>query len=241
MTFCTQCGTALGSSDKFCGGCGTLLSKRSVSMSEVVARNQKHRDLPERVEPETEGSDQQKESVYPQTEKESPNAAAKATKKRTFWRNAVLAFFGVGVVAAIAAAFIPQSPPAESVIEISEGCWGCTPAQLENIRENQKSGALEICESVELLEEIWESPGDISEVWYANNRLSLRISTSDLDADSELVILAKAMHDTFKVLQAFANEGPQTEEEVEIMQASLDTLDSAFNVTLRQCEIEGVS
>jgi len=241
VSFCSQCGVALGSTDKFCGSCGTRLSESGVPDSGLEAKNRNVDGVQVAAELETGASEPQQRNVDSQKGRESVDSPVEAKRKRVFWRNAVLAFLGVGVVAAIITWFtLPNSSNAPEM-QISEGCYGCTPAQLENIRENKSAGAAEICESVERLEELWESPGDITDVWYANNRLSLRISTSDLDADSELVILAKAMHDTFKVLQAFANEGPQTEEEVEIMEASLDTLDSAFNVTLRQCEIEGVS
>ena len=136
---------------------------------------------------------------------------------------------------------VAESSPDEGLFEVSEGCVGCTPAQLETIRENRQTeeGSQAICDSVKRLENLWNSSGVFDEFWSETDRLGLRLATAGLSQESDIYIRAKEVRDTLLVVNSYLNEAPDTQAEVDDFQFALDKVDSGFAVTLSRCESYG--
>lgn len=237
MKFCSQCGVARGPSDKFCGSCGTPFGSESVGKN--FAQNV---DINQETEAETEenGATAGPPQSSPAGDHRAFDLPAAADKKRRILRNSLLAAVGVAVVAGIVAAIITQNSSNGSTMEIVGGCYGCTPDQLEIIEQNrandQEGNSLAICRSVERLEDLWYTSGDIEALWSEQNRLATRIGTSGLDRDDRLRVLAKALYDTMETIEFYTTFGANTPEESDALISALDTVDSAFSVLLRECE-----
>lgn len=240
MKFCSQCGVARGPSDKFCGSCGTPFGSESVGVG--LAENLDVHQETEQTEAETEGNGGSSDPPHSSLDGDQRafDLPGSADKKRRVLRNSLLTVLGLAVGAGIVAAIITQNSSDGSTMEIVNGCWGCTPGQLETIEENrtndQEGNYSGICGSVERLEELWYVSGDVEALWSEQNRLATRIGTSGLDRDDRLRVLAKALFDTMETIEFYTTRGANTPEESDALISALDTVDSAFSVTLRECE-----
>ena len=247
MKFCSQCGAGRRPSDKFCGSCGTPVAEQP-STELLTSDDQLKVTLASHaVELEGKSTAGDSKPAASGSVDGTPDAPGDRSRKSNALRNSLLAFGVVGVVSAIVVAAIVQDSSDSSIntssesFNIEEGCWGCTPGQLETIRENkEKDNSSAVCESVERLERFYHSSGTFDELWEETDRLSLRLATAELNPESDLFILAKATRDTLLTINSYLTTAPKTEAEVELFQFALDTMDSAFDATLSRCERDGV-
>lgn len=270
MKFCSQCGAARGSSDKFCGSCGTPFLEQTDSALPTSENQLRQDDELAVVAPEDDSVAGDPKNAPPGGGNQASAAPDGMKKSPRAYRTLLFALVGVGVVVAVAvgvflqdsssgddsrvealgnvsvakdppsghSSAVAESSPDEGLFEVSEGCVGCTPAQLETIRENRQreEGSQAICDSVKRLENLWNSSGVFDELWSETDRLGLRLATAELEPESDLFILAKATSDTLRIINSYLTTAPKTEAEVEDFQFALDTMDSAFDATLNRCE-----
>lgn len=254
MKFCSQCGAARRPSDKFCSSCGTPLAEQASTQLSTPDEQPKETIAPPAGELEGKSTVGDSKPAASGRDDGTSDAPGDRSRKSKALRTSLLAFAAVGVVSAIvAAAFVQDSSGPSSDFESSgpssdfeDGCWGCTPAQVETMRENREKSedketgaASAICESVDRVDELYHSSGTFDELWAEADRLSLRLATADLNPESDLFILAKATSDTLLTINSYLTTAPKTEAEVDDFQFALDTMDSAFDATLNRCERDG--
>lgn len=100
-----------------------------------------------------------------------------------------------------------------------------------------------ICDSIQIMDDAWygRAGRGMGDLQAQTRKLPSYLETSGLSPDSNLFIFTKLTFDLMTVVFEFTEVAPATVEDQELFESVIEEIPSAFSVTLRQCELDGIS
>ena len=136
MNFCSQCGSARRPSDKFCGGCGSPFAEPSVSRDQTEQRG-----APAGVAAEPETTSGDFAGTPSRSNDQAPDSPDRTKGTLGAKKKWLFALVSAGLIAAFVVVAVVQDSSTDASFQVTAGCVGCTPAQLETMRENREKQA----------------------------------------------------------------------------------------------------
>ena len=222
MSFCSQCGSARGPSDKYCGSCGASFSSSAPPETPVT--------LPDGPV----GS-------YPAEGDAAPESSARLSKVTTRAIAIVIALLVAGLVV-----FSISSQPSTGGQSSNVSSQPSRPSGERSPSSDLLGGygtGESVCNSIQIMDDAWygRDGRGLGDLQIQTTKLPAHLETSGLSPESELFILAKATFDLMTVMFEYTEVAPTTAEDQANFEFVLQEIPSAFSVTLRQCELAGFS